>query len=256
MLKALITAFGRFIRNFLTTYLEFIWFFSKIISTNLTFFWDRLSFRIFVKELYVNLVRNFFYVIFSALILGSLVVNLILNFLINLNSYDRIGEFIVVSIFHVLSPFVVALILLMRSAVRTLLEVATFQTRQELNTFLFFNVSPQKVLFFPKLLAFGVSALILNFYFIFLALIGGYVLLGFLHDITYENYLIQIINYLSFFDVLRTSLKVVLIGFFMASVSIKQGLATSTLELTAVMRRIVNMSLIVIFTIFIVNLFL
>jgi len=252
MIEKLVINLGRIIISFFNIYIQLVLFLFKVgreINFSLI---NRLNFRILLRELYNNTVKNFLYVVFSGFIVGGFLINVILNILTNLNSYDRIGEFIVKSIFHLLSPFIVSIILLMRSAIRSMLEVAYLKNNQELNTYLFFDAIPEGSLFLPKILSFSISALILNFYFILFSLLGGYILLGFLHHITYENYIIQIVNYVGLFDIIRTSLKVVIISFFMALLSVKNGLYIYSLEINAIMKHIVNLSLITIFTFFLV----
>lgn len=226
MFNRFIYFLGKVFSKKLVTYLQSFNIFFSILSSLFTFkIFNHAIFRVFVRQIYFTAVQSIFPVLISSLILGGIVVNYILKILISLNSYDRIGEFIVVSIFYELAPISVALIVLIRSSTAVISEISLMKLNNELDSLVFMGISLKEYIYLPRMLAFLLSFPLLVFLFVAVSLTGGYLMLGFLHDINYESYINFILDYLSLKDFILIFLKSIVFSLILSLVSIQKGMS-------------------------------
>ncbi|MDQ7031127.1 MAG: ABC transporter permease [Desulfonauticus sp.] len=244
---------GKLFTEKIFTYLQALNVLYSVIPSFLTFkIFNRAVFRVFVRQLYFTTVESLSIVFAAALIVGGVVVNYILELLISLNSYGRIGEFIVTSVFYELSPLIVTIIMLVRSSTAVISELSVMRFHGEIDTLFFFDISIEDYVYLPRILAFFISSIVLNFYFIIVSLIGGYLFLGFFHEINYENYIYQIVNFLSFSDIFFTFLKSGIFGLILISISIQKGMSVSR-SITEIPINLINGMMSIIIAILIVD---
>ncbi|WP_456325379.1 ABC transporter permease [Desulfonauticus submarinus] len=240
MFHRIIYFLGKVFTDRFITYIQSLNIFLSVLPSLFSFkIFNRAIFRVFVRQLYFTAVQSFFPILVSALLLGSIIVNYILELLISLNSYDRIGEFIVKVIFYEISPLIVFIIILVRSSTAVISELSVMKLYNEIDTLIFFDISIEEYLFLPRILAFFISSVMLNFYFIIISLIGGYLTLGFLHEINYENYIYQITNFLGFKDLFITVLKSSIFGLILSLISIQKGISVAN-SITEVPINLIN----------------
>lgn len=229
MFNRFILFLGRVFLNKFFTYFHALNILFSIFTSIFNFkIFNKAIFRVFIRQIYFTAVQSIFPMFVSALILGGIVVNYILKILINLNSYDRIGEFIVISVFYELAPIVVSLIILIRSSTAVISEISLMKLNGELDSLAILGIPIKEYIYLPRVLAFLISFPFLNFFFIFVSLIGGYLMLGFLYGINYENYINLIIDYLSLKDFIIVFSKSILLSFLLSLVSIQKGVTVKS----------------------------
>ncbi|MFP4070897.1 MAG: ABC transporter permease [Desulfovibrionales bacterium] len=193
MHAALIGRIGRFTLDRGHTYIHMASILGQVAGAFL-----RLSFlnhvvrRVLVKQIYFTSVEAVPVIFGSALILGSIMVNALLALLTSLGAYDQIGEYLLKVMFYELAPITCTIVLLLRSGTAIISEVALMKINREMDTLNILGVDLMEYIFLPRILAFIISGPALAFCFSIVGLIGGFLTLGFFHDITFDNYVDQL----------------------------------------------------------------
>ena len=151
-------------------------------------------FRVSIRQIYFTAFQAIPIVCTAALIIGSITVNYLLHFLTNLGAYDQIGKYLILSITHELAPIVCSMVLLLRSGSAVLSEIALMKINREMDTLHMLGVSIENYLYLPRILAFTIAGPCLTVIFSLVALLGGYFTLGLFHNITFDNYIDQILE--------------------------------------------------------------
>jgi phospholipid/cholesterol/gamma-HCH transport system permease protein len=159
----------------------------------------RLSFlnfavlRVLVYELYVTTVNTLPIVILSALVLGSLTVFYLLRILTSLGAYDRIGEYLIQVMLHELAPIATTIILMLRSGTATISQLAIMKVHGELRTLEFLHIRFGDYVCLPRLAAFAFAGPSSSVVFSLVGLVGSFLILGFTQDITFGNFIDQLV---------------------------------------------------------------
>ncbi|MDK2956888.1 MAG: phospholipid/cholesterol/gamma-HCH transport system permease protein [Desulfovibrionales bacterium] len=128
------------------------------------------------------------------LAIGSVAVHFILRYLTEFGGYDYVGKVLTTSVLHEIGPLTVATVLLLRSGAAVISEIGIMQLRGEMNTLEAFGVDRTRFIYVPRLLALSLCAPCLTLIFSLVALVGGFFVLGYLHDITFGSYLDQLVQ--------------------------------------------------------------
>ena len=182
--------------------------------------------RVTVRQFYFTAIQALPIIIFIALVVGSITVHYLLSILTSLGAYDRIGDYLITSIMHEIAPLACTLIIMLRSASAVLSEIALMKINKELNTLKMMNIDFNDYVFLPRLMAFALSGITLTFTFALTALVGGFFILGFFHDITFANYLDRIVNALNLKSFLITAIKPFFMCSFLVLVALEKGMGT------------------------------
>jgi phospholipid/cholesterol/gamma-HCH transport system permease protein len=158
----------------------------------------RLSFtnhavrRVLLRQIYFTSVQALPVIVLSALIIGSITVNALLALLTGLGAYQQIGTLLLASMVNEIAPIACALIMLLRSGTAIISEVALMKINHETDTLNLFGIDLGEYIFLPRILAFIISGPALALCFALIGLVGGFIILGFFHDITFDSYLDQL----------------------------------------------------------------
>ncbi|MFO7816374.1 MAG: MlaE family ABC transporter permease [Thermodesulfobacteriota bacterium] len=185
-------------------------------------------FRVFIRQVYFTGVQAVPLICISALIIGSILVNYLLSFLTSLNAYDRVGEFLVYVVVQEVGPILCTLIILLRSGTSVLSEVALMKINREFDSLHFMDIDILQYIHLPRIAAFIICGPCLTFIFCAVALVGGFLVLGFLHDITFDSYLYQITYALNFSDLCVLLLKPAVMALAISLVALQKGIEVRT----------------------------
>ncbi len=181
-------------------------------------------FRVFIRQIYFTGVQAIPLVCISALVIGSILVNYLLSFLTSLNAYDRVGEFLVYIVVQEIGPILCVLIILLRSGTSVISEVALMKINREFDSLIFMDIDIHDYIHLPRLAAFVICGPCLCFIFSTVSLVGGYLVLGYLHNITFENYLYQIVSALRLSDLAVLLFKPAVMSLAVGLVALQKGM--------------------------------
>lgn len=123
-----------------------------------------------------------------ALASGSIVImqsNLQLSIL---GGAEMIGNLLVVIIVREISPLLTALVVIARSGTAVASELGNMKVNKETEALEVLGINPLSYIVFPRLVGGILSVLGLAFYFIVVALIGGFLVTSLIHDIPFSFY--------------------------------------------------------------------
>ncbi len=187
-------------------------------------FLNRAIFRVTVKQCYFTIFEALPIVCMTALIVGSFTVDNLLSVLTRLNSYDQIGIYLVRSITNELAPLLCTMILLLRSGSAVLSEIALMKINRETETLSMLGIPMEHYLYLPRLVAFALAGPSLTIVFSLVALLGGFFTLGYFHNITFDNYIDQILNAITLKDLLPLIFKPFLMSLAVVLIAIEKGI--------------------------------
>ncbi len=212
---------GHFFVNAVKNGYFYITFAASILKSFLKFkLFNPAIFLVFLRQTYFTGVQIIPVVFTVALIFGMALVGVLTNFLINLGIYDKIGQILTILIIRELAPLVTALLLALRSSTAIGAEIAVMNIGSEMEYLKSYNISLKEYLFLPRIFAGLISLFSLSTFFSFIAIFGGYFILSFQLNITFD-YLIQLIfDYISFSDIFCFLYKNITLGFLIISIPI------------------------------------
>lgn len=123
-----------------------------------------------------------------ALASGSIVImqsNLQLSLL---GGAEMIGNLLVVIIVREISPLLTALVVIARSGTAVASELGNMKVNRETEALEVLGINPLSYIVFPRLVGGILSVLGLAFYFIVVALLGGFLVTSLIHDIPFSFY--------------------------------------------------------------------
>jgi phospholipid/cholesterol/gamma-HCH transport system permease protein len=157
-------------------------------------FLNRAVLRVLVRQLHFVTVQALPVLVLAALALGSITVFLLLSLLTSLGAYDQIGTYLTRAMCNELAPVTTALLLLLRSGPAVTSELAFMGVNGELETLRMLRIPVDRYVYMPRVLAFSIAGPSLALIFAFVGLVGGFFVLGFGQDITFDNYVDQIVH--------------------------------------------------------------
>ncbi len=188
-------------------------------------FFNPAVFFVLVRQVYFTAVQPLTIIIVAALVLGSVTVHILLRVLITLGAYEQIGEYLVTAMLHYIAPITCTLIIVLRSGTAVLTEVALMKINREMATLDALAVPVAEYLYLPRLMAFLIAGPCLSFCFCILGLFGGFFALGFLHDITFANYLDRLLDAVDVADVTNMIAKSTIMAGLVCLVALQRGLS-------------------------------
>ena len=142
-----------------------------------------------------------------------------------LGGTQMIGSFLIVMILRETGPLLVALVVVARSGTAVASEVGNMRANREIEALESMGINPLSFIVFPRVVGGIISVLGLAFYFNFVALIGGFLVTRFFHDIPFSFYAGSLMNAFAKEDVLIFLLKNGFSGMIIFVVCCFQGLS-------------------------------
>lgn len=99
-----------------------------------------------------------------------------------LGGQEIIGQFLVLTIVREVAPLLTALIVIARSATAVSTELGNMRANGEIEALQAMGINPYSFVVYPRLVGGTISVGALSFYFVFFALVGGYVVTAFVHE--------------------------------------------------------------------------
>jgi len=187
-------------------------------------FFNPAVFRSLIKQVHVSSVQALPGIFIAALILGSITVHFLLSILTGLGAYDKIGEYLIYSMLHEIAPIACTIILMFRSGTAVISEISIMKIHKELDTLEMLGIRRRDYVFLPRVLAFAFAGPSLTITFSLVALFGGFLILGYFQDITFDNYKDQILYALDLRSIFILLAKPFFMSVGIAVMSIQRGL--------------------------------
>lgn len=141
-----------------------------------------------------------------------------------LGGSEMIGNLLVVIIVREISPLLTALIVIARSGTAVASEIGNMRVNREIEALEVMGIHPLSYVVFPRLLGGIISVLCLAFYFILIALIGGFLVTRFVDSTPFSFYADSLARAIAAEDAVLFLLKNTFSGAIIFTVSCYQGL--------------------------------
>lgn len=201
-------------------------------------FFNTACYRAMIRQVYSIAVQGVPITVFIALVVGSITVHYLLSVLTGLGAYHRIGDYLIAAMLHQIAPVSVAIILMIRSGTAAISELSLMHINKEWDTLHLLRINAQDYIHLPRLIGFLVAGPSLTLVFSITALLGGFLILGYMQDITFANYLDQITDAFKLSDVFYLLAKPAILAVAVGLVSIQRGMnmqvTTATLPRTLI----------------------
>lgn len=178
---------------------------------------------VLIRQIYFTAVQPLTIIFVSALVIGSVTVHYLLQLLLSLGAYEQIGSFLIRVMLHEIAPITCSLVILLRSGTAVLTEVALMKINGEIDTLHSMNIALDDYIYMPRILAFALAGPCLSICFSVVALFGGFLTLGYWHDITFANYQDRLFNALEITDLIILTAKSMTMSTMACLVALQRG---------------------------------
>lgn len=160
-----------------------------------------------------------------ALATGSILILQGMGNLTLLGGTQMIGSFLVVVLVREAGPLLTALVVIARSGTAVASELGNMRANREIDALSSMGINPLSYIVFPRVVGGVISVLCLAYYFILIALIGGYFVTHALHKMPFNFYMDSLLKAFAKEDVLIFFLKNSFSGMIIFVVCCYQGLS-------------------------------
>lgn len=159
-----------------------------------------------------------------SIFIGLALVGGLTNFMVQLGAQDRVGNVLVTLSIEQLAPMVTAILLTLRSSTAVTAEIALMKMNREIETLESLSINPFVYLYIPRIVSGIVCMGALATIFVYIAILGGYLILSFDLNISFDFLIQTIFDAFSINMVLVFLIKIVLLGYFIMSIPIYSAL--------------------------------
>jgi phospholipid/cholesterol/gamma-HCH transport system permease protein len=137
---------------------------------------------------------------------------------------EMIGNLLVVVMVREIGPLLTALVVVARSGTAVATEVGNMRANREIEALESLGINPLSFIVFPRIVGGVISLICLCFYFVVIALIGGFLLTRLINDMPLNFYLDSLVHALTIEDMFLFLIKTGFSGIIIFSISCFQGL--------------------------------
>lgn len=142
-----------------------------------------------------------------------------------LGGTSMIGSILVAIVIRELGPLITALVVIARSGTAVASEIGNMRANREIEALESMGINPLSYIVFPRIIGGVLSVLCLAFYFIVIALLGGFFITRLIQEMSFNFYLDSLMNAIAFEDIWIFLLKNTFSGMIIFVVSCYQGLS-------------------------------
>lgn len=159
-----------------------------------------------------------------SIIMGLALVGGLTNFMVQFGAQDKVGSVLVSLTIEQLAPMVTAILLTLRSSTAVTAEIALMKMNSEIETLKSLSINPFVYLYIPRILSGIVCMGALAIIFVYIAILGGYLILSFNLNISFDFLIQTIFDAITFKTVFIFLIKITLFGYFLMSIPIYSAL--------------------------------
>lgn len=179
---------------------------------------------VLIRQIYFTGVQPIGLALFVSLVSGSAIVNLIITALTSIDAKQMIGPVVVFLFLKELAPLLSSTIIFIRSGPAIVSELALMKINSEIQALNFMGIDTFSYLIFPRIAAVILSNYILSIFISFMALIGGFLVLGFVHYMRFYDYVLLLVKEIGIDDFIIFVLKVGLFGLLIAGATMHRAI--------------------------------
>lgn len=179
---------------------------------------------VFFRQIYFTGVQIIPMFSVVSIVMGLVLVGGLTKFMVQFGAQDRVGEVLVLITIKHLAPTVAAILLILRSSSAVTAEIALMKMNNEIDTLRSLSINPYIYLYIPRILSGVVCLGALATIFVYISILGGYMILSFNLNISFDFLIQTIFDAFSFKIVLAFLIKILLLGYFVMSIPIYTAL--------------------------------
>jgi phospholipid/cholesterol/gamma-HCH transport system permease protein len=183
----------------------------------------RLFTRELTRQIYFTAIKGVYILVFSALILGMLVIVHATQQLVKIQGEEFVGWLLVTIVVREVGPLWAALFVLLHSGGAITVEIGTMSVDREVQALHMMGIDPYRYLGVPRFWGLIISLVSLYILCAFAAILGGYIFAQAFAEIFWAKFLLSFINALQWVDLSVAFAKTTIFGMLIATVSIYFG---------------------------------
>lgn len=184
----------------------------------------RTIFRVVSSQIYFTGWQAMPLISVLAIATGSIVILQSSAQLSILGGASMIGNLLVVIIVREVGPLLTALVVIARSGTAVASELGNMRANREIEALESMGINPLSFIVFPRIIGGVISVICLAYYYIVIALFGGYLFTRLLHDMPLQFFNDSLIQALAVEDIFLFLIKTAFSGMIIFVVSCYQGL--------------------------------
>lgn len=184
----------------------------------------KISSDVLVRQVFFTGYEAFALIGFIALGIGALIIlqgNMILA---SFGQTQLMYVLLVTVVIRELSSLLTALIVIARSGTSICTELGNMKVNHEIELLNSYGISPINYLIISRVFGVVVALFALTIYFNIIAILGGWLISSFFYPIPINDFFVNLVTELRVSDLLMSTVKSVIFGFFIALISCFQGL--------------------------------
>jgi phospholipid/cholesterol/gamma-HCH transport system permease protein len=183
----------------------------------------RLFAREMSRQIYFTAIKGVYILVFSALLLGMLVIVHATQQLVKIQGEEFVGWLLVTIVVREIGPLWAALFVLLHSGGAITVEIGTMSVDREVQALQMMGIDPYRYLGVPRFWGLIFSLVSLYILCVFAAVLGGYIFAQAFAEIFWAKFLLSFINALQWLDLSVALAKTTIFGMIIATVSIYFG---------------------------------
>jgi phospholipid/cholesterol/gamma-HCH transport system permease protein len=179
---------------------------------------------VFLRQIYFTGVQKIPTFSVVAVAIGLALVGGLTQFMVKFGAQDAVGSVLVDITIKELAPLVTMILLTLRTATAVTAEIALMKMNREIETLKSLSIDPFVYLYVPRIVSGIVCLSALSIIFIYISILGGYFILSFNLNISFDFLIGTIFDALTFKTVLVFLIKIMLLGYFLMTMPIYTAL--------------------------------
>jgi len=179
---------------------------------------------VFLRQIYFTGVQILPMFTIVSVALGLALVGGLTNFMVQFGAQDAVGQVLVSVTIKQLAPVVTMILLTLRTSTAVTAEIALMKMNREIETLKSLSIDPFVYLYIPRIVSGIVCLSALSIFFVYISIIGGYLILSFNLNISFDFLITTIFDAFTFNTLLVFVIKVLLGGYFLMSIPIYTAL--------------------------------
>jgi phospholipid/cholesterol/gamma-HCH transport system permease protein len=197
--------------------------FARLVVYSFSRVGRRIIFRETLKQIYFTALQGIVVVIYSALILGLLVIVHAAQYLAKVQGEEYVGWLLVTLVVRELGPLWVALFVLIRSCTAIIVELGNMSVTGEVEALKTMGIDPYRYLGIPRFWGVTISVAALYVLTVFIAIFGGFLFANLLADVFWGDFWRSFLHSLEWIDLAAGFSRSITFGMIIATVSVYFG---------------------------------
>ncbi|MEW6386786.1 MAG: ABC transporter permease [Thermodesulfobacteriota bacterium] len=224
-------ALGRFTGRFWNATLGYVsqflcicaLFYRLLVNTFSTLTGFRLVWRQTAQYVYITAIKGAHVLIFSALMLGLIVIVHATQQLVKIQGEEFVGWLLVTIVVRELGPVWAAFFVLLHSGAAITVEIGTMSVTHQMDTLRMMGIDPYRYLGVSRLWGLTLGLMGLYILLMITAVMGGFIFAQIFAEVFWAKFWLSLVNALQWIDLAIGLAKTALFGLFIATVSIYYG---------------------------------